>query len=160
MPANSAKPSYRRLSIGRLQDETGVLVTTIRYYEKIGLIDPPRRTEGGQRDYDENAIERLRFIRHTRDLGFSIEAIRELIALGSDPDQSCETADDIAQRHLGDVRQRIRQLRRLEKELKRMVESCAGGVVGTCHVMAVLSDHDLCATDRHERLATAPPTPA
>lgn len=147
----------RSLTIGKLEKATGVLVTTIRYYEKTGLLEPPHRTAGGQRDYEISAIERLRFIRHARELGFPVEAIRELISLGHDPDQSCASADEIARRHMGEVQHRIRQLKRLEKELKRMVEACEGGVVGECHVMAVLGDHDLCAAELHERLATAPP---
>ena len=140
----------RSFSIGRLSRDTGVRVTTIRYYEQIGLLDEPDRTEGGQRAYDERALERLRFIRHARTLGFSVEAIRELITLSERPEQSCETVDAIASGHLGEVRRRIDQLRALERELKRMLKACEGGKVGDCRIMAVLADHELCEAADHE----------
>lgn len=150
----------RALSIGRLSRDADVKITTIRYYERIGLMDEPDRTEGGQRAYDERALERLRFIRHARALGFSVEAIRELITLSERPDQSCETVDAIARGHLGDVRRRIDQLRALERELKRMLKACEGGAVGDCRIMAVLADHDLCGAAIHEDVSALAPSKA
>ena len=69
------------IGIGRLAELTGVKIPTIRFYEQNNLVPPPCRTEGGQRRYDENAVRRLHFIRHARDLGFSVEDIRQLLAL-------------------------------------------------------------------------------
>ncbi|MEQ1929124.1 MAG: helix-turn-helix domain-containing protein [Parvularculaceae bacterium] len=141
----------RATTIGGLARASGVKVTTIRYYESIGLIDPPERSEGGQRLYDRNAVERMNFIRHARDLGFSLEAIRELIALASNKDRSCAEIDEIARRHAADIRHRIRRLKALEREMERMIKACAVDKVADCRVLAVLADHHLCATPDHGR---------
>jgi DNA-binding transcriptional MerR regulator len=84
------------LSIGDLSRRTGCNIQTIRYYEQIGLLAAPPRTEGGQRRFAPGAVQRLGFIRHARDLGFDIAAIRELIALAGEPDRPCADADRIA----------------------------------------------------------------
>jgi DNA-binding transcriptional MerR regulator len=133
-------------TIGRLAGATATKVQTIRYYESIGLLQPFTRTEGGHRVYDREAQKRLTFIRHARDLGFSIEAIRELLSLADNPETSCERADDIASRALEEVEQRLKRLKALRKELKRMVEECGHGRVCDCRVIEVLSDHRLCHT--------------
>ena len=73
------------IGIGRLAELTGVKIPTIRFYEQNGLVPPPCRTEGRQRRYDESAVRRLHFIRHARDLGFSVEDIRQLLALSEHP---------------------------------------------------------------------------
>ena len=132
------------LSIGDLARETGTKVPTIRYYEKIGLLPAPPRSRGNQRRYDPAALERLRFIRHARAFGFSIDDIAELLSLSDHPEQSCGQADAIARKHLEGVRNRIAGLRRLERELDRMTTACKGGTVQTCQVIKVLADHTLC----------------
>ena len=101
------------LRIGDLARETATKVVTIRYYEKIGLLPEPPRTEGGQRRYGEEALKRLSFIRHARDLAFEVEDIRQLLALTGTPQRSCHEADSIALRHLGEIEARIRQLQSL-----------------------------------------------
>ena len=132
-------------SIGELSQRTNVKVPTIRYYEESGLLDAPERTEGNQRRYDVAGLERLSFIKHARDLGFSIEAIAALIELQGHPDRSCAEATDIASAQLADVRAKIKRLRALEKELVRISKGCDGdGVTKNCYVLASLSDHDLC----------------
>ena len=132
-------------SIGELSRRTNVKVPTIRYYEESGLLDAPERTEGNQRRYDVAGLERLRFIKHARDLGFSIEAIAALIELQGHPDRSCAEATDIASSQLSDVRAKIKRLRALEKELVRISKGCEGdGVSEDCYVLASLADHDLC----------------
>ena len=141
------------MTIGRLSKAGGVKVTTIRYYESIGLMGEPDRSESGQRLYGEESVQRLSFIRHARDLGFPMDAIRELIQLQSEPGEDCSAVDRIAKRQLADVRKRLSQLNALEGELKRMISSCAGGKVGTCQVMVALSDHDICINESHERIA-------
>ncbi len=135
------------LSIGRLSRRSGVKIPTIRYYESPGLIPEPPRSEGGQRRYDISDLERLRFIRHGRDLGFSLEDLRSLQTLAESPDQSCEEADVIARRQLAEVERRLAGLTALKADLELMVESCAHGVVGECRVINTLSDHALCAHD-------------
>ena len=135
-------------SIGELSRRTNVKVPTIRYYEESGLLDAPERTEGNQRRYDAVGLERLSFIKHARDLGFSIEAIAALIDLQGHPDRSCAEANDIATAQLSDVRAKIKRLRALEKELVRISNGCdGGGVTEDCYVLASLSDHGLCERD-------------
>ena len=79
------------IGIGRLAALTGVKIPTIRFYEQNDLVPPPRRTEGGQRRYDENAVRRLHFIRHARELGFSVEDIRQLLTLSERPALPCDS---------------------------------------------------------------------
>jgi DNA-binding transcriptional MerR regulator len=145
-------------SIGDLSRRTGVKVPTIRYYEQSGLIVPAERTEGNQRRYEKRALDRLAFIRHGRDLGLSIEAIRDLIDLSDHPETPCARADAIAAEHLSGVRAKIAQLQRLERELERIVSHCAGHTVEDCYVLRALSDHGLCDGDhaRHADDALAP----
>jgi len=135
-------------SIGALSQETGVKVPTIRYYEQTGLIDAPARTAGNQRRYSRSDAERLRFIRHARDLGLPLAAIRDLIALSASPDRSCAAADRVAKQQLSAVRERIARLQRLEGELARIAEGCTADHVRDCYVLQALSDHAMCA-DEH-----------
>ncbi|MGP6087342.1 MerR family transcriptional regulator [Antarctobacter jejuensis] len=135
-------------SIGELSKRTKVKVPTIRYYEQMGLLAEAERTSGNQRRYDTAGLERLSFIRHARDLGFSIEAISALIELQEHPDRSCQSACEIATSQLSDVRNKIKRLQLLEKELTRISEGCDGqGVSETCYVLASLADHELCKID-------------
>lgn len=132
-------------SIGELSKRTKVKVPTIRYYEEMGLLTEAERTSGNQRRYDTAGLERLSFIRHARDLGFSIEAILSLIELQEHPDRSCQAATEIATSQLSDVRAKIKRLRALEKELVRMSKGCEDdGVSEDCYVLASLADHKLC----------------
>ncbi len=132
-------------SIGELSQRTKVKVPTIRYYEEVGLLNAPERTEGNQRRYNSAELERLSFIRHARDLGFSIDAISSLIELQEHPDRSCQAATEIAAAQLADVRAKVRKLKALEKELVRMAKGCDGhGLSEDCYVLASLSDHKLC----------------
>jgi len=132
-------------SIGQLSRKTGVKVPTIRYYEQIGILDEPGRTDGNQRRYAQADLDRLGFVRHARALGLPLEAIRELITLGEHPERSCADADRIAREQLEGVRRRIAQLRRLETELQRISTGCKAGTVRECYVLQSLADHDLCA---------------
>lgn len=136
-------------TIGVLSRETGVKVTTIRYYETIGLMGEPERTPSGQRVYATSDFERLKFIRHARDLGFPIENIRAFVELQQNGDKTCSEIDEIARHHLLDVQSRLIQLRSLEAELKRMVAACAGGNITSCQILETLGNHDRCLTD-HE----------
>lgn len=131
-------------SIGDLSRRTGVKVPTIRYYEQMGLISAAQRSEGNQRRYEKTDLERLAFIRHARDLGFDISAIRELIALSRHPQAPCAGADQIADDHLTAVRAKIASLQKLEHELERIVSHCSGHSVEDCYVIRALSDHGLC----------------
>lgn len=138
------------LTIGTLAKRTGTKVQTIRYYEQIGLLPEPGRTQGGQRRYSNAELDRLAFVRHARQLGFPLEAIRELLNLADTPDQSCHDADTIAKRQLKQVEQRIARLNALRTELRRMIRECGGGKTCDCRVLEVLRDHSECLTDHEE----------
>lgn len=135
------------LSIGELSRRVAVKVPTIRYYEQIGLLPAPPRTEGRQRRYAAQDVSHLRFIRHARELGFEVEDIRELLSLSARPEQPCEPADHIVLRHLESVERRIAQLKLLRSELRHMLDDCRHGQVGECRIIQVLADHDQC---KHE----------
>ncbi|MFX0544128.1 MerR family transcriptional regulator [Roseovarius sp. S1116L3] len=135
------------MTIGTMAKRTGSKVQTIRYYEQIGLMPEPGRTAGGQRRYDGAALDRLSFIRHARDLGFSLGAIRELIDLSDTPDHACAHVDAIAKKQLKAVEARILRLNALRAELKRMIAECSGGVVADCRVLEVLRDRGECLSE-------------
>ena len=133
-----------KISIGEASRSCGVRVPTIRYYEQIGLLPAPSRTESNRRTFDAGDLRRLAFIRHARELGFEIEAIRTLLTLQDDPHQPCGTADAIARARLAEVEQRIGSLNALKAELGVMIESCGHGKVADCRVIEVLADHSQC----------------
>ncbi|MTH65604.1 MerR family transcriptional regulator [Paracoccus shanxieyensis] len=141
------------LTIGQLSQSTGVKVPTIRYYEQIGLLPEPERSEANRRLYGKTSLDRLTFVRHSRDLGFSLEAIRELLHLSDNPDHPCEAVDAIAKRQLDQVNARISRLLALREELQRMIAQCSCGTVADCRVIETLGNHALCqgahAADSH-----------
>ncbi|MBL4906525.1 MAG: helix-turn-helix domain-containing protein [Sneathiella sp.] len=134
-------------SIGQMSKQTHVKIPTIRYYEQMGLIAPPVRTEGNQRRYSQAALERLSFIKHARDLGLTIEAIRDLTDLSAHPEKPCADAHRIAKEHLASVRERIAKLQRLEVELARIEVGCDTGQMESCYVIQALADHSLCVEE-------------
>ncbi|AVO39394.1 MerR family transcriptional regulator [Pukyongiella litopenaei] len=144
------------LSIGELSRRSEIKVPTIRYYEKIGLIPEVPRNAGNQRRYGAVDLDRLKFIRHARDLGFDLDSIRDLLEMSERPLQSCHAADSIARTHLEAIRARIHQLTLLQHELERMVSECRQGRVCDCRVIEVLANHAECTTD-HGRVAPARP---
>ena len=137
------------LSIGALAEQTGSNIQTIRYYEHIGLLPQPPRTEGGQRRYGTDTAHRLAFIRHARDLGFSINSIRELMQLVGAPERPCGDVDRIAEAHLQAIEEKIAKLTALRAELRRMLKECSKGQIAECRVIESLSDHKLCTVRRH-----------
>ena len=138
------------LTIGVLAKKTGTKVQTIRYYEQVGLMPEPGRTTGGQRRYGDSELDRLAFIRHARQLGFGLEAIRELLDLSDHPERPCAEADAIARRQLRQVEQRMARLDALKTELERMIHECSGGRTADCRVLTVLRDHSECLTEHDE----------
>ena len=143
------------LSIGSLARLTEVKVPTIRFYEQIGLLPAPDRTASDRRLYDEKAVRRLSFIRHARQLGFSVEAIRSLLALSDDPDRSCAEANALAAEQLADVEAKITRLDALRAELRRMVDAGCQGRAGDCRVIEVLGDHALCEHEHEQPITLA-----
>lgn len=139
----------RDFSIGELAERAGCTVQIIRHYEKVGLLPEARRTSGNRRIYSEDQASRLVFIRHSRELGFSLDDIRQLLSFSDQPNQSCERVDVIAREHLHGVQERLGRLRSMEGELKRMIRECSGGKVAECRIIEVLADHSKCLSETH-----------
>jgi Cu(I)-responsive transcriptional regulator len=137
------------IAIGDLARQTGVKVPTIRYYESVGLLPPAPRTESNRRQYDDNAVKRLKFIRHARELGFEVDAIRELLDLAEQPQRSCAKVDALAREHLQAITSRIERLMALKAEVESMIKACAKGRIAKCRVIDVLSHHEHCLHKAH-----------
>lgn len=138
------------LSIGAVAKATDVKVTTIRFYEQIGLLPEPLRAANDRRVYDERTLRRLAFIKHARQLGFAVDAIRTLLQLSDEPDRPCDQANALAAEQLAAVESKISRLEALRGELTRMVSASCHGQAADCRVIEVLGNHDLCAGD-HSR---------
>ena len=124
--------------IGAMSQETGVNIETIRYYERIGIMPKPDRTEGGNRQYNHDQLKRLFFIRRCRELGFRIEEIRELLQMVDGDNFSCGEVHAMTMDHLNSVKKKLSDLRRLEKSLKTMAAECSKGDVPNCPVIDTL----------------------
>ena len=135
------------ISIGELARASGVKVPTIRFYEQIGLLPAPHRADNNRRVYDTKTGERLAFIKHARQLGFAVEAIRSLLDLADNPERPCADANRLAELQLTAVEEKIARLSALRTELQRMLADHCDGQVSDCRVIEVLGDHSLCATD-------------
>lgn len=125
--------------IGALSAATGVNIETIRYYEKIGLIPAPPRTDGRQRVYDANHLKRLTFIRRGRELGFSLDQVRELLGLVRGHDLSCSYVKSMTDSHVADIRRKVRDLKKLERVLTQLSAQCGGDAVPDCPILEALS---------------------
>ena len=124
--------------IGKLAAETGVHIETIRYYERVGLVTAPPRTAGGHRVYDKLHVQRLAFIRRSRELGFSLNDIRALLELASRTNLACAEAKDITLRQLAEVRGKIASLKKLERALGQMSGACRPGSRNSCPIFDAL----------------------
>jgi Cu(I)-responsive transcriptional regulator len=128
------------LTIGDLAKATDTKVETIRYYERIGLLPAPARTgSGNYRAYTAEHLGRLSFVRRARDLGFSLEQVRELLGLSDQKDRSCEAVDAIAREHLADVDRKIADLTALRRELDALIGQCRRGTIAECRVIEALA---------------------
>ena len=126
------------LSRGILAKQSGVNSETIRYYEKIELMPDPMRSEGGHRMYNQTHLHRLSFIRRCRELGFNLKEIRGLLDLVDGGDYTCAEVRDRTTVHLNDVRQKLRDLKKMQRTLKIMVSQCDGGLVRECTIIDTL----------------------
>lgn len=127
------------MKIGQLAAATATKVETVRYYEQIGLLPAPARTTSNYRSYGGEHLARLSFIRRARDLGFTLEAVRELLTLSDDKARPCEAVDSIARVHRADIDRKIRDLTSLRKELDRVIGACRQGTVGDCKIIETLA---------------------
>lgn len=127
------------LTIGALAQATATKVETVRYYERIGLLPAPARTAGNYRAYSRRHLERLQFIRRSRDLGFTIDAVRELLTVSDAKRRDCKTVGPIAHKHLTEIERKIADLGALRRELRRLMSQCDAGAVTDCRVISALS---------------------
>ena len=129
-----------QIGIGELARATGTKVVTVRYYEKIGLLPQPSRSSTNYRSYSDRDLVRLRFIRRCRNLGFTLDQIRELLRLSSDREHDCTEVDRITAAHLSNVEQKIVDLNQLSKQLRRIAARCrGGGRIADCRIIEALS---------------------
>jgi Cu(I)-responsive transcriptional regulator len=128
------------MSIGELAKATGVKVVTIRYYEQVKVMPAPARTKGNYRAYKQEHLHRLQFIRRCRELGFTLDQLRDLLRLCSQVEQECAGVDRITARHLKEIEQRVADLRRLAAELRSIKNRCSGkGRIADCPILEALS---------------------
>lgn len=128
------------MTIGALSDRTGVNIETIRYFEKVGLLPAPPRTEGGHRSYGTEHVRTLAFIRRGRELGFTPDEVRALLELRQPGKASCCEVKEIAAHHLDRVRAKIADLTRLERLLTKTIDQCSGEAAPECPVLDMI-DH-------------------
>ena len=126
------------LKIGALAERIGCKVETIRYYEAIGILPKPGRSEGGQRIYNRDHLKRLNFVRRARNLGFTLDEVRALLRLVDEKGHSCAEVRALGRVHLDGVRARIADLEALEAVLEKLVQDCAGGTVPECPIIEAL----------------------
>lgn len=126
------------MRIGEASRQSGCHIETIRYYERIGLLPSPPRSESGYRHYDEQHIKQLRFIHRARELGFSLEEICELLSLKEQPDQACDAVDQMTRKHLQAIQHRIASLTALADELRRIAARCSGGHIAECRILEAM----------------------
>lgn len=130
--------------IGELSRESAVNVETIRYYERIGLLQQPARNASGYRCYQADDVRRLSFIRRGRELGFSIEELKTLLQLADHPQSPCAEADQLAQAHLQQVEARIADLQQMRSVLKNLV-GCSSASAEHCRLLETLDRRSCCA---------------
>ena len=124
--------SDRSLTIGQLARAAGVPVSTVRYYERVGLFKPDARTGANYRAYSHRAVERMRFIRAAQATGFSLDDVRQMLALTYSDDPPCAEVEALIARRLDDVKRRLRELRRVERALRTARDSCCTGGPDWC----------------------------
>jgi MerR family copper efflux transcriptional regulator len=134
---------HTSMTIGAVAKRVGVAIDTIRYYEREGLLPEPLRRESGYRSYDEGAVRQLRFIRRAKDLGFTLEEIRDLLALSADRHRGVKAVKQRAQDRLAAINERITELTRVRDGLEQLIEACPGhGAPDECPILRALADQE------------------
>ena len=128
----------RGYGIGDMSRATGVHIETIRYYERIGIMPPPDRTPGGNRQFSHDQLKRLFFVKRCRDLGFSLDEIRALLTMVDGRNFTCNEVNEMTLAHLGNIRKKLTDLKRLEQTLQKMAAQCSKGDVPQCPVIDTL----------------------
>lgn len=133
----------RTISIGQLAKAVGVGVETVRFYERKGLLDAPARKDSGYRQYDDEAVERLRFIRRAQQVGFTLKEIQDLLGLRDDPDARRADIRDRAAGKIADIDAKVRDLLAMRESLVNLLESCEGdGPASGCPIITAFEDSD------------------
>lgn len=130
-------------TISALSRESGVNLETIRFYERSGLLPEPHRSASGYRHYQPVDVDRVRFIRRGRELGFSLDEIRTLLGLASQPHRSCEAADKLVREHIAAIDERVRDLQRMRAELAKL-EGCESHEAQHCRLLEALDNRACC----------------
>ena len=140
---NPASGATVCLSIGKVARGSGVAIDTIRFYEREGLLPPPQRRASGYRVYDRGVVARLRFIRRAKALGFRLDEIRDLLALSEDRERGVEAVRQRASVRLADLDRRVRELNRIRRGLRELVDACPGhGAPDQCPILQALGGAD------------------
>ncbi len=127
------------LTIGKVAKKAGIGTETVRFYERRGLIDEPPRGPSGYRHYPESVVHRLLFIRNAKELGFTLNEIRELLALRIDPTTTCGAVKRRAEEKIADIDEKLRLLRKMKRALAKLTESCSGsGPIDSCPILRSL----------------------
>lgn len=130
--------AFKDMSIGHLSRQTSVNIETIRYYEKIGVMPAPPRTNGGHRSYSDEHVRRLLFVSRSRALGFSLDEVRSLLSLADSQDFTCADVRELTLRHAEEARRKIADLKKLERTLKDMAAQCHGNRIPDCPIVDAL----------------------
>lgn len=125
---------------GELAKRTGCNIETIRYYERIGLLPDPPRSANGFRSYEERHLTRLTFIRRARELGFTLEEVKDLLRLVDGGHYTCAQVQELALRHADEIQRKINDLHRMQGALKEMAAQCSGEEVPMCPIVEILSE--------------------
>ena len=138
---NITKPQIGELSRGKMAKKSGVNAETIRYYEDIGLLPEPSRSENNYRIYNQSHLKRLFFIRRTRELGFTLKEVEKLLELVDGGSYTCAEVQKRTESHLADVHQKIADLEKMRETLKGMVSKCNGGLIPDCPIIEQLNSN-------------------
>ena len=137
---NVARTSPERLNIGEAAARSGVSAKMVRHYESLGLLPKVARTESGYRQYGDNEVHTLRFIRRSRDLGFSMAEIAELLTLWQNRRRASADVKRIAMTHVDDLRRRIAEMEAMKRTLERLASCCQGDERPDCPIIEELAD--------------------
>ena len=133
----------KTLTIGQVARSAGVGVETVRFYERQGLLEEPERRESGYRQYTEDVVAWLRFIRRAKELGFTLKEVRELIALRRDPSATRADVRRQAGTKIADIEAKIRDLQRMKEALLKLTAFCRGhGPASGCPILEALDGQD------------------
>jgi len=130
-------------TIGEIAKRSGIGIETVRFYERKGLIEEPPRTDSGYRQYPEEAVGRIRFIRRAKELGFALKEISELLSLRVDPDTTCADVREQTELKIADVEEKIRALQTIKTALEKLAVSCTGsGPTSECPFLEALDSQE------------------